>query len=121
MSLALAACGGPAAEVTGAKRQAVETWVTQDNGYRAPLQFDSVWYAQGQGDQHMACGQFVSPPEFGGDPPFIRFIYDFQTGVHQVEMHRLWTTGAADSQAIMDRNRELFDGIWKDQCAGHHP
>lgn len=69
----------------------------------------------------MACGQFEAPPEFNGDPRYIRFIYDFQTGVHQIEMHRLWATGASDSQAIMNRNRELFDGIWKDQCASFHP
>jgi hypothetical protein len=69
----------------------------------------------------MACGQFDAPPEFKGDPRYIRFIYDFETKVHQIEMHRLWVTSASVSQAIMDRNRELFDGIWKDQCAAFHP
>ena len=62
-----------------------------------------------------------APPEFKGDPRYIRFIYDFETKVHQIEMHRLWVTGASVSQAIVDRNRELFDGIWKDQCAAFHP
>lgn len=117
----LAGCGGPSSEITGADRAKVEAWVTKDYGYRTPLRFDSVWRAQGEPDRSMACGQFEAPPEFHGDPRYIRFIYDFQTGVHQVEMHRLWTTGAADSQAIIDRNRELFDGIWRDQCAGFHP
>lgn len=117
----LVGCGGPSVEVTGSERQAVEKWVTEDYGYRAPLRFDSVWRAQGQADRSMACGQFDAPPEFNGDPRYIRFIYDFETKVHQIEMHRLWVTGASVSQAIMDRNRELFDGIWKEQCAAFHP
>jgi hypothetical protein len=108
-------------EVSGSERQAVEKWVTEDYGYRAPLRFDSVWRAQGQADRSMACGQFDAPPKFNGDPRYIRFIYDFETRVHQIEMHRLWVTGASVSQAIMDRNRELFEGIWKDQCAAFHP
>ncbi|MGN8001457.1 hypothetical protein [Sphingomonas sp. 22176] len=117
----LSGCGGPSAEVTGARRAAVERWVTADHGYRTPLKFDSVWYSQGFADQHMVCGQFDSPPEFGGNPRYIRFIYDFQTGVKQVEMHRLWATGSGVSQAIIDQNRKLFDDLWKGQCAGFHP
>lgn len=117
----LVGCGGPSVEVTGAQRQAVEKWVTEDYGYRAPLKFNSVWRAQGQANQSMACGQFDAPPEFDGNPRYVRFIYDFETKVHQIEMHRLWVTGASVSQAIMVRNRELFDGIWTDQCAAFHP
>lgn len=47
----LVGCGGPSVEVTGSERQAVEKWVTEDYGYRAPLRFDSVWRAQGQADR----------------------------------------------------------------------
>jgi len=121
ISLMLAGCGGPTAEVTGTKRQAIERSVSAEYDYRSPLHFDSIWYARGEVTQGMACGQFDAPPEFGGDPHYIRFIYDFENNAPQIEMHRLWHTASSVSQALMEQNRDLFDGIWKDHCKDFHP
>lgn len=118
---ALTACGGPSVEITGDKRKTVEKWVTEEYEYRLPLRFDGVWRARGDPDAQLACGQFDAPSEFNGNPRYIRFVYDFETGVHQIEMHRLWHTDSVVSQAIMDRNRELFDGLWADNCQSFQP
>lgn len=120
MLLQLAACN-KAVAVEPALRQQIEQSVTREYGYRSPLQFGSIWRSSGEKDNFLTCGVFAAPPEFGGDPARLRFVYDVPRHHSQVEMHRFWVTGSAVSQAVIDMNRRAFDDLWTKWCAPFEP
>lgn len=120
MLLQLAACGESIAIGEPVRKQIKEA-VAREYGYRTPLKFGAIWSAGAMEDSVTACGVFASPPEFGGNPARLRFIYDITRHYTQIEMHRLWVTDSAVSQAVMGIHRQAFDDLWTKWCAPFEP
>lgn len=114
-ALLVAGCKEPKPVPPKLKTQ-VLAYIEKDYGYFLKLNFDEPWVAD---YDKLICGEFEAPP--GLKEKKLRYLYyvDMKTG--QVEKHSGWVTNSAVSQGIMDTNRRLFDGIWKDSCEPSGP
>lgn len=117
--LILGACSNSGPAVPPETVAKAHDFIQAENGADHPLVFRDIWYAGGNPNLGLLCGQFDAPPILEQDQ--LRYYYDVDRDWGQIEFHDLWVTASPVSLAIINENRRVFNKLWADNCEPSRP